>query len=212
VLLVGGGSAHNFQKFFHEADTATLAASKKCVTAYTENAPEAAQLLEHADVLVLSANHVSFGAPAFQRALQAFADAGKGLVIVHAGTWYNWKTAGEYQKRFVGGGAKSHGRGEFQVIAEPVVHPVLEGVAGSFSIQDEHYRVELDPGAVEVLATTSPETVSQKTFPAVWVMRDPKARIACISLGHAQEAHSNPAYHKLLTNAVLWAGRHASVR
>ena len=38
-------------------------------------------------------------------------------------------------------------------------------------------------------------------------MNDPKTRIACIALGHADEAHSNPAYKTLLTNAVKWVGQ-----
>ena len=33
---------------------------------------------------------------------------------------------------------------------------------------------------------------------------DAKTRIVCISLGHAEPAHSNPAYQTLLTNAVIW--------
>jgi hypothetical protein len=40
------------------------------------------------------------------------------------------------------------------------------------------------------------------------VVKDPKAKIVAIGLGHAAEAHGNPAYQKLLVNAVRWvAGR-----
>ncbi|MEK0445370.1 MAG: hypothetical protein RLZZ399_691 [Verrucomicrobiota bacterium] len=207
VLLVGGGSSHDFERFFRQADGATLRESGCCVTAYTANAPEAVALMPRADVLVLSANHPSFGKREFQDALQAFADAGKGVVVVHAGTWYNWRTASDYQRRFVGGGAKGHGKGVFQVIAKVPEHPVMEGVPAEFAILDEHYRVELDPGvAVRVLAMTSVETATQKAFPSVWVVEDAKARIVCTGLGHGAEAHENAAYRRLLQNAVRWVG------
>ena len=42
--------------------------------------------------------------------------------------------------------------------------------------------------------------------PSVWIVKDPKTRIACITLGHAAEAHGNPAFKTLLTNAVKWTG------
>ena len=41
-------------------------------------------------------------------------------------------------------------------------------------------------------------------------MKDAKARIACITLGHAAEAHGNPAFKTLLTNAVKWVGGNSS--
>jgi putative membrane-bound dehydrogenase-like protein len=205
ALLIGGGSSHDFEKYFHKADSATLQGAGKIVTAYTSNAAEAIDLMKNADVIVLSANHGSFGQPDFQHALNAFADAGKGLVIVHAGTWHNWSELSGFNKRFVGGGARGHGFGDFQVISKEPNHPVMADVPAQFTIHDEQYRVELDPNAsTEVLAMTSPEVGPNKAYPSVWVVKDPKAKIVGIGLGHAAEAHGNPAYQKLLINAVRW--------
>jgi type 1 glutamine amidotransferase len=205
ALLVGGGSSHDFEKFFHQADSATLKAAGKIVTAYTSNAEEALALLKNADVLVLSANHPSFGTQDFQHALNAFADAGHGVVIVHAGVWYNWPPATGYNKRFVGGGAKGHGKGEFTVYNKAPKHPVMEGVRAEFKITDEHYRVILDEGApVEVLAETEVEKATDQAYPSVWVSKDPKAKFLNIALGHDNASHSNPAYQKILVNAVRW--------
>jgi putative membrane-bound dehydrogenase-like protein len=206
ALLIGGGSSHDFEKYFHHEDSTTLKAAGQIVTAYTANAAEAVALMPQADVIVLSANHASFGTPDFQNALNAFADAGKGLVIVHAGTWHNWPEISGYNKRFVGGGARGHGFGDFQVLIEKADHPVMAGVPAEFTIHDEQYHVVLDPNAqTEVLAMTSPEKDSNKAYPSVWVVKDPKARIVGIGLGHAAEAHGNPAYEKILVNAVRWA-------
>jgi type 1 glutamine amidotransferase len=209
ALLIGGGSSHDFERYFHKADAATLQEGGKILTAYTSNAKEAVDLMQSADVIVISANHKSFGTPEFQNPLNAFADAGHGIVVVHAGAWYNWAPVTGYNHRFVGGGAKGHGKGEFTVFNKQSKHPVMEGVPADFKITDEHYRVILEPdAAVEVLAETEPETQTKLPYPSVWMVKDSKTRIIGIGLGHADEAHTNPAFRTLLKNAVHWtAGR-----
>lgn len=204
VLLVGAGGSHDFPRFFLGADSVILKESGGIDTAATPNLAESMALLPQADVLVFSANHGQFGKPEFQQKLNEFADAGKGIVVLHAGVWHNWPPATNFNKRFVGGGAKSHGKGEFEVKLKPVEHPVTRGIAASFRIIDESYHVILEPGAaVEVLAEI-PAEKGRPAYPAVWTVKDPKTRIACISLGHAEEAHSNSAYKSLLVNAVRW--------
>ena len=208
VLLVGGGSSHDFETYFHLADSATLKAAGGILTAYTSNADEATSQLANADALVFSANHASFGTSRFQNALNAFADAGHGVVVVHAAAWYNWQDAPAYNQRFVGGGARSHGKGKFTVYNRKPSHPVMHGIPAEFEIVDEQYRVKLDPGAdVEVFAETSPEAETRLAYPSVWVVRDPKARIVDVALGHDNEAHGNPAYKTILVNAVRWVAR-----
>jgi type 1 glutamine amidotransferase len=205
VLLIGGGSSHDFERFFHAADSQTLKKDPNLLTAYTSNGEEAVALMPNADVIVISANHSSFGQPEFQQPLNLFADSGRGIVVVHAGTWFNWAPVSGYNKRFVGGGARSHGAGEFTVFNRKSDHPVMAGVAPEFKIKDEHYRVQIDPNAqVEVLAETEPEKQTQLPYPSVWVVKDPKTRIIGIGLGHGDEAHSNPAYQQILNNAVRW--------
>ena len=205
VLLIGGGSSHDFERFFHKADAETLQEGGKIVTAYTSNAGEAVSLMPNADVIVISANHKSFGTPEFQQPLNLFADAGHGIVVVHAGAWYNWAPVSGYNRRFVGGGARGHGKGEFAVYNKLSNHPVMAGIPAEFKIFDEHYRVILEPDAqVEILAETEPETQTKLPYPSVWVVKDPKTRIVGIGLGHGDEAHSNPAYKTLIRNAVRW--------
>lgn len=208
VLLVGGGSSHDFERFFHQADQSTLRAATNVDPIYTANAEEAVERLAESDVLVLSANHPSFGLSAFQTALHKFADAGKGVVVVHAGVWKNWPAATGFNSRFVGGGTPSHGKGLFTVHSlDGISHPLLQDVTTTFEIQDELYRPELGTGSpVTVLAETSEDPQSRKKWPSVWVVNDPKTRIACIALGHAAEAHANPAFQRLLVNAVRWTG------
>src|SRR3954462_15497751 len=84
ALLVGGGSSHDFEKFFHKTDSATLR-EKGFDTAYTEDLDEAVSLLPTADLLIISTNQGPFGSPKFQDALNDFADSGKGVVVLHPG-------------------------------------------------------------------------------------------------------------------------------
>jgi type 1 glutamine amidotransferase len=205
ALLVGGGSSHDFETYFHLVDSATLKAAGGILTAYTSNIDETITQLANADVLVFSANHASFGTSKFQNALNSFADAGHGVVVLHAAAWYNWQDAPGYNQRFVGGGARSHGRGEFTVYIRKPSHPVMRDIPAEFEIVDEQYRVKLDPSAnVEVLAETSPEAETKQAYASVWVVKDPKAKIVDIALGHDDKAHGNTAYKTMLVNAVRW--------
>lgn len=207
MLIAGAGSSHDFPRFFLRQDTATLKAAGGIDTAATPNMLEALALLPQADVLVFSGNHPQFGSPRFQAALQQFADAGKGLVILHAGVWRNFPTQTGFNQRFVGGGAKGHGHGTFKVTVRKPDHPVMKGVPAEFDITDESYHTTLEADApVEVLAENAPGQGTEIAYPGVWTVADPKARIVCISLGHSEPAHSNAAYQTLLVNAVKWVG------
>jgi putative membrane-bound dehydrogenase-like protein len=206
VLLTGAGGAHDFPRFFLRRDAETLRSLGGIDTAATPNADEARALLPLADVVVFSANHPSFSRTDFMKALHGFADSGKGLVILHAGTWRNYAPHTGFNQRFVGGGAKGHGSGDITVSITNPNHPVTRDVPRSFLIRDESYHAILDAGAItEILAENSPDNKTSKVYPSVWTVSDPKSRIVNISLGHADPAHSHPAYQKLLGNAVRWA-------
>lgn len=211
VLLVGAGVSHDYPKIFLRADADVLRASGGIDTAATPNLDEAIALLPQADVLVLSANHEQYGQRSFQQALNRFADAGKGVVVLHAATWRKaWSLVSGFNKRFVGGGAASGSHCDFTVTLKPSEHPLLKGVPATFQIKDENYHAQFDPRAtVEILAQNAPDQNAPdkaKAHPSVWIVKDAKARIACITLGHGTDAHSNPAFKTLLTNAVKWVG------
>jgi type 1 glutamine amidotransferase len=54
-----------------------------------------------------------------------------------------------------------------------------------------------------LVTATSPKT--GKTFPQIFVVKHPKAKIVGFTLGHDARAHDLPAYQTLLRNAVIWA-------
>jgi type 1 glutamine amidotransferase len=208
VLLIGGGSSHDFEQWFHQDDSATLKAAGKIVPAYTANLEEALALLPNADVVVISANQAPFGTPPFQQALQAFAAAGHGIVVLHPGVWYNWAPVSGYNARIVGGGARSHDAlGPFTVTVAQPQHPIMRDVPATFEVTDELYQVVLEPTAnCDVLATTSTSKRTNQQHPSVWTVPNPTARIACIALGHDGKVHDLPAFKTILVNAVRWVG------
>ena len=207
VLLVGGGSSHDYHKFFNLADTAILKAAGHSVN-YTEDAGDTARELPKVDVVVLSVNKAGWDTPEVRKAVFDFAEAGKGIVLLHAGVWLNYPKWPEYNAQIVGGMSRGHDRlGEFEVKVVNSSHAITKGVPESFRITDELYYFNPNPAGspIEVLAQTSISTGTKKEHPSVWIVKHPKARIAGIALGHDARAHDLPAFKTLLRNSVQWA-------
>ena len=203
VVIAGGGSAHDYDRWFNKYDTELLAEGGFAQATYSDKPAELPELLKDADVLCQTANHEM--APEARKAIFDFAESGKGLVIVHAGMWYNWRDWTEYNRVLCGGGSRGHDRyGTFDVKITGE-HPILEGVPKEFTIDDELYYFEPseDGTPVEVLATAHSKQ-RDKTYPMVMIVKHPKARIVNITLGHDGAAHRHPAFQKLLRNAVAW--------
>ena len=212
VLLIGGGSSHKFAEFFGTADTATLRAAGYTVN-YTEDRDQAAVELSSADVAVISVNRQFFDTPEYRKALFDFAAAGKGIVMLHPGTWYGFAKWPELNAQIVGGGARGHDKlGTYSVNARKPAHPILKNVPATFEVFDELYYINAEPektppgtSPIEVLAETSPSIKFKAPHPVVWITSHPTARIVGLTLGHDERVHSLPAYQTLLANAVQWA-------
>jgi putative membrane-bound dehydrogenase-like protein len=204
VLLVGGGSAHDFPKYFGGADKGILAPHVGWVD-FTMNANGVPAVLDRVDVLVWSANQPL--ASETRKALMDYVGAGKPLVLLHPGLWYNWKNFPQWNREVCGGGSRGHDRlGEFEVAVLDRAHPITAGLPERFRITDEFYYFEPDAAGtpIEVLAEAV-STQKPGTYPQVFVVKHPKARIVGITLGHDGRAHGLPEFQKLLKQAVLWA-------
>ncbi len=200
TLLVGGGSSHDFDRWFKGADGELLGGT------YTADVKEIAARLTGADVLYLS-NNQPIPDPETRKAIFDFVEAGKGLLLVHPACWYNWKDWPEYNRKLVGGGSRSHEKlQEFEVLAVDESHPVLAGVPKVFRVRDELYRFEKDAEGPEIRVLAKGKSLETgKEYPVVWTVAHPKGRIACITLGHDGAAHELEAYRTLLKNARDWA-------
>lgn len=206
TLIVGGGSSHDFRRWFADEDVKTLSALGSSVT-YTEDDGTLVGALEDLSLLMLS-NNRPMPADA-HRGISDFVEAGGGLLLVHPACWYNWNDWPEYNRDLVGGGARGHeSYGEFEVRVVDEEHPVMRGVPASFRITDELYRFERDPSGsdIKVLAIgRSLETGEE--YPVVWTVARDEGRTTCITLGHDGKAHELPAFKQLLKNSAAWAAR-----
>ena len=207
VLFAGAGSSHNFPAFFLGTDAQTAKAAGYDVAA-TPNLKETLALLPQADLFVFSGNHGQFGTPEFQKAIRDFAVAGKGIVLLHAATWYNWPLTTKYNDEFVCGGSRNHGHSDFTFTVTKPEHPIMKGVPATFVVNDESYNIELTrPEGAEVLGTIprqTPKEGQSKILPSVWTVKYPGAKVVCIALGHDEKSHDHPAYKQLLLNSLTW--------
>ncbi len=208
VLLIGGGASHDYDRWFNVADSALLNGTGRATAEYLEPQQVTVSAVQSADVLVISANK-AFPDKAVRAALFAHANAGKGLVLLHPGLWYNWADWPEYNRILAGGGSRGHDRlGEFEVIVTQTGHPLMKGVPPTFKITDELYWFEPDATgtSIQILATAHSKQ-KKKDYPQVFVIQHPKTRIVGLTLGHDGRAHEHAAYKQLLENSVLWSAR-----
>lgn len=203
VLMVGGTWAHNYQLYDNKWDADLLAKNGITAVHYTENAAVEVKELPKVDVLILSANG-GFDQPAVREACSNFVNAGKGLVLLHSGSFYAGKWQGFYDN-YVGGGAHDHdGPGEFE---ETVLkdHPVVRGLPKTFKITDELYHIKPAPGASPMEVLVEASKPGGEKYPSVWIVHYGKARIVSIALGHDKFPRQSPEFGTLLVNAVKWA-------
>ncbi|RCR70557.1 ThuA domain-containing protein [Larkinella punicea] len=208
VLVVGGGTSHNFGMWYRNVDGQTLSRDGFATVNYVGDPDSMLTFLPHADVLYLS-NNRPITNPAVRQAIMDHANAGKGLLLAHAALWYNWKDWPEYNQNLVSGGTRKHDKyGPFDVTVTDPQHPVTKGVEPKFNLKDERYFFIPDPAGpgISVLASSSVAT-SDVIYPSVFVVNHPKARIVGLALGHDAESHNLPVYQTLLRNSVAWAAR-----
>ncbi|MBL9177649.1 MAG: ThuA domain-containing protein, partial [Verrucomicrobiaceae bacterium] len=211
ILVIGGGSSHNFAEFFGKTDVTTLKAAGFTVH-YTEDRDQAASELANADVAIISVNRKFFDTAAYRKALMDFVAAGKGIIMLHPGTWYGYAGWPELNAQIVGGGARGHDKiHPFDVKSLKPDHPVMDGVPASFTVEDELYYMNAEgvpegTNAIEVLAETSNSDKYQKPHPSVWITKHSKARIVGFALGHDARTHDLKPYQQILINAARWAG------
>lgn len=206
TLIVGGGSSHDFGKWFNQADVATLKRDGLADAAYTEDIGSILGKLPELDVLYLS-NNQPMTDPKLRQAIFDFVNAGKGLVLVHPALWHNFKDWPEYNAQLVGGGSRSHDNyGLFEVQVVNRSHPLTKSVPERFSIKDELYRHQTDPNGANIqILAIGVRPGSEQSYPLLWITQHPKGRIVCLTLGHDGESHNHPAYQAMLRNAVQWA-------
>jgi type 1 glutamine amidotransferase len=204
VLLFGGGSSHDFERWFGQRDLATLAEAGIASARFSTRTGDLAAQLPLTKVLVLSANQ-PLADPDLRRAILAFVENGGGLLLLHPATWFNWADWPEFNRDLVGGGSRSHEElRELEVRLAGKDHPVVTAVPQSFRVVDELYRLELDPAADCTVLATGRSLATGAEFPVCWTRARGKGRIVGLTLGHDGAAHELAAFRTLLANSVSW--------
>ena len=118
-------------------------------------------------------------------------------------------------------------------VTEAVGHPVLDGLHDGFTITDELYLAEIHHADITPLLVTDAELTDRtlwSTWNAVigrrdtndgwehprgsgvvaWVRNHPRSRIAYLQFGDGAAAFGNPAFRRLLANALHWVSDRGS--
>lgn len=205
VLVVGGGSSHDFNRWYKNEDTKLINSMPGVYAIYTDNTDSIQYYLKNMDLLVLTNNQPI--PTVSQKAIEKFVYQGKPLVLLHAAVWYNWNDWTKYNLAYVGGGSKSHENfQEFKNIVVNKASPITKGVSESFNFKDELYRYEPDASGLGInvlVIGLSLETA--KVYPVVYTVNHKASRIVGVTLGHDENSHLNKDYRKLITNSINWA-------
>ncbi len=102
----------------------------------------------------------------------------------------------------VGGEFQRHGEGEFTAEIVAPGHPAIEGVT-PFKTWDETYvHTKHNPVDRTVLMERVDE---QGREPYTWVRTQGKGRVFYTAYGHDQRTWSQPGFHQLVAQGVIWA-------
>jgi chitinase len=156
--------------------------------------------------------------PAEQAALQKFIESGHGWVGIHAAglTGRQFLIPGmhywQWFEDFLGGVVYSP-HPKYQkgtLVIEDHDHPVTRDLPERIELSDEWYEFDKSPRpSVRVLAVADETTYHQNKpmgdHPMVWV-NERYHRMVYIAIGHDPSACDNPAFVKMLRNAIVWAG------
>lgn len=178
-----------------------------------------AETLRPYDVLISNYCGPRWGVQA-EKAVADFVKGGKGLVVVHAGSYPFGETAvlsehmgrtGVYQAPWHEWGLMvgatwsdaepktGHGpRDAFEVVFQDRQHPVTAGLGERFVTSDELYRnFRLKPG-IHVLA-------QGRDKPLIWTIAYGKGRVFHTALGHDLDAMHTPGFIATYARGTEWA-------
>ena len=199
VMLVTGG--HDHESTFYSAFTG----QKDFITVVNPHPVAYKSSLARYDVVVLY--DMVQELPDSQRAnLKAFAESGKGLVVLHHAlvsfndwAWYREMVGGQYWEK-----KSTYKHDEDLDIEATSDHPITRGLE-KFHLNDETYKgMWISDKCTFLLRTKNPTSDG----PVAWVSPYAKSRVVAIQLGHGSPAHNSPQWQMLVRNAILWsAGR-----
>jgi hypothetical protein len=184
-----------------------------------------ASALAHFDVVVFSNASGNMLSDEQDRAFERWLEAGGGWIGLHAAGDLSHADWTWYKEELIGGNFIGHILGpqtqRARVVVEDRAHPVTRGLPAEFEHEEEWYSWDQSARALgfEVLLSVdessydptirflgSETDIRMGDHPIVWWRCVGRGRALYSTMGHWGEAYENPAYVKLLENALAWAG------
>lgn len=130
--------------------------------------------------------------------LKRYLQKGGSLLVIHSGL-AGYGILPE-MRRIMGGTFLRHPE-PCPVFVEPLKgHPLTDNL-DSYTLEDEHYIVELDDPAAEVFLRTYSDQESQ---PGGWIRKEGKGRVCVLTPSHTLEGWTYPVFQTLLERTVKW--------
>lgn len=132
-----------------------------------------------------------------------FVENGGGFLSIHSGNVFMGNGDGvEEYCEFVGNRFITHPL-RCEVLLEKIKsHPITEGVADSFTVRDEHYKLELLAEDADIFLSSSSKEGG--TEPAGYTRTFGKGRLCVLTPGHTLSVWENEEFQKILKNAIEW--------
>ena len=154
--------------------------------------------LNQYDGIMIYANHDSITVEQ-EDALKEYVESGKGFIPLHSASFCFQNS--DWYVEAVGGQFQSHGTGDFTVDIIAADHPVMKGVE-VFETWDETYiHTRINPDMTVLMEREE----NGHREPWTWVRNQGKGRVFYTAYGHNERTWSQPNFHTLVANGVLWA-------
>lgn len=198
VLFLGHDSEHHNSAAYVPMLASALA-PEGIHFSYTEDPDDLnEENLAKYDALMLYANHDKI-TPSQEKALLDFVAGGKGFLPIHSAS-YCFRNSQKFVD-LVGAQFMEHDYGTFTAEITNGEHPVTTGLE-PFETWDETYVHQMHNQDRTILMERVTEDHRE---PWTWVRTHGEGRVFYTAYGHDERTWSNPGFHKLIKNAIVWS-------
>ena len=132
-----------------------------------------------------------------------YVENGGGFLAIHSGNVFLGDGDGvEEYVDFVGNRFLSHPLRCEVLLKKIKEHPIMDNVADSFWVRDEHYKIELLAKDADIFLNSSSKEGGIE--PAGYTRSFGNGRLCVLTPGHTLSVWENPEFQKILKNAINW--------
>ncbi|MHA6250267.1 PVC-type heme-binding CxxCH protein [Pontibacter sp. CAU 1760] len=198
ILFLGHDSKHHHSEKYAPMLAMPLFQKGINIT-YTDDPNDlTAENLGKYDGLMIYANHDKI-TPAQEQAIKGFVEGGKGLIPVHSASFMFRNS--DWYVNTVGGQFQRHDTATFVADIIKPEHEVMQGLA-EFPTWDETYvHNKINPDMTVLMERVQ----GDHHEPWTWVRKQGEGKVFYTAYGHDERTWSNPGFHRLMAQGILWA-------